>query len=245
MSPTEAYELLLKDPESFNTSPASPGQYLEAFQKVSEEVNNILCITLSAKTSTGYEAARVAQDTAATELPDTRIALMDSQTVTAAEGFIALAGARAAAEGKDLDEVVAIAEEVRDKVNFLIVLDTIRHVYRSGRVPKIASNIGSMLNVRPILTCSSGLIRFKGIVRNREQGLDRIVKTMRDKVGESPVHVAVMHAYAPKEAEKLKERIESEFNCTELWITEFSPVMGYTTGTGTLGFAFYSEQDKF
>ena len=64
---------------------------------------------------------------------------------------------------------------------------------------------------------------------------------MRDKVGKSPVHVAVMHAYARDEGEKLKERISSEFNCAELWVTEFSPVMGYATGTGTLGLAFYKE----
>ena len=64
---------------------------------------------------------------------------------------------------------------------------------------------------------------------------------MRDKVGQRPVHVAVMHAYALDEAERLMERISSEFNCAELWLTEFSPVMGYATGTGTLGFAYYWE----
>jgi DegV family protein with EDD domain len=112
-------------------------------------------------------------------------------------------------------------------------------VYRTGRVPKIASQIGSMLNVRPMLTSSGGLIRFKGAVRNREQGKSRLLEVLKDKVGRSPVHVAVMHAFAPEEAEKLKERVSSEFNCSELFITEFSPVMGYATGTGTLGLAFY------
>jgi fatty acid-binding protein DegV len=98
-----------------------------------------------------------------------------------------------------------------------------------------------MLNIRPILTISSGLIRFKGIVRNREQGINRLLETLRDKVGQSPVHVAVMHAYALDEAERLKERISSEFNCAELFIAEFSPVTGYSVGTGTLGFAFYKD----
>jgi len=63
---------------------------------------------------------------------------------------------------------------------------------------------------------------------------------MRDKVGARPVHVAVTHAYAPEDAERLKEQISSEFNCAELWITEFSPLMGYACGTGALGIAFYS-----
>ena len=80
-----------------------------------------------------------------------------------------------------------------------------------------------------------------GAVRNKGSGIDRLLKIMRGKVGLNPVHVAVMHAYALDEAEKLKERISSEFNCAELWITEFSPIMGYACGTGTLGLAFYSE----
>ena len=241
MSPSEAYELFLQDPESFSTSPASPGHYLEAYRKAGKQAKNILCITLSSKVSTGYEMACVAKEQAKSEIPDTLIEVMDSQNVIAAEGFIALAAARVAAEERDLAEVVKVAEEVRDKVAFVILLDTIRHVYRTGRIPKVASQVGSMLNIRPILTSSSGLIRFKGVVKNRERGISRLLEILMDKVGQSPVHVAVMHAYAPEEAERLKERIASEFNCAELFITEFSPVMGYATGTGTLGFAFYKD----
>ncbi len=241
ITPSEAYELFLQDPESFNTSPASPGHYLEAYHEASKQAKNILCITLSSKLSTGYDMARVAKEQAETELPQTSIVVLDSQTVTAAEGFVALASARAATKGNDLAEVVKVAEEMRDKATFIILLETIRHVYRTGRIPKIAAQVGSMLNIKPILTCSSGLVRFAGAVRNKEHGIDRILQMLRDKVGQSPVHVAVMHAYVPDEAERLKERILSEFNCAELWLTEFSPVMGYATGTGTVGFAYYKE----
>jgi len=84
-------------------------------------------------------------------------------------------------------------------------------------------------------------VRFKGAVRNREHGIKRVLKIAKDRVGDKPVHMAVMHAYAPDDAEQLKERVSAEFNCVELWITEFSPVMGYACGTGTLGVAFYPE----
>ena len=241
MTPSEAYEMFLKDPDSFNTSPSSPGHFLEAYREASQQAKNILCVTLSSRLSTGYEMARVAKEEAKAELADVSIEVLDSQNVTAAEGFIALAAARAAAEGKGLAEVVKAAEEVRDKVTFIILLDTIRHVYRTGRIPKVASQVGSMLNIKPILTSGSGLVRFKGIARNREQGLNHVLATMRNKVGQSPVHVAVMHAYAPDDAERLRERVSSEFNCAELWVVEFSPVMGYATGTGTVGVAFYKD----
>jgi len=241
ITPTEAYELFLKDPESFKTAGASPGIFLEAYRQASKRAKNILCVTLSAKLSGAYDAAKQAIEEAKKELPQITIEAVDSKTVTASEGFVALAAARAAEAGKNLAEVVKAAEEMRDKVTFLALLDTIRHVYRTGRIPKIAAMAGSVLSIKPILTSSGGLVKFAGAVRSRAHGIEKMLKIMRDRVGQSPAHVAVMHAFAPDEAEKLKEKIASEFNCAELWITEFSPVMGYATGTGTLGLAFYRE----
>ncbi|UCE98105.1 MAG: DegV family protein [Dehalococcoidia bacterium] len=241
ITPTEAYKLFLQDPERFNTTPSSPGHYLEAYRTAVNGTNDILCVTLSSKLSTGFEMARLAKEQAKVELPQANIEVLDSHNVTAAEGFVALAGARAAATGKGLAEVVQVAKQVREKVTFLAFLDTIRYVYRTGRVPKIAAKFGSILSIKPILTSSGGLIRFKGVARNREQGENRLIETMRRKVNNHPVHVGVMHAFALDEANRLRERIAAEFNCSELWISEFSPVMGYATGTGTLGLAFYSE----
>jgi DegV family protein with EDD domain len=241
ITPSEAYELFLKDPESFKTAGASPGIFLEAYREASKRAKNILCVTLSAKLSGACEAAKQAIEEVKKELPQLSVEVVDSKTVTAAEGFVALAGARAAEEGKSLAEVVEAAEEMRERVIFLALVDTIRHVYRTGRIPKIAAVAGSMLNIKPILTSSGGIVRFISAVRNRERGIDKMLQIMRNRVGQKPVHVAVMHAYAPAEAEKLRERVSAEFNCAELWVTEFSPVMGYATGTGTLGLAFYPE----
>jgi len=238
---SQAYELFMKDPDAFATSPASPVSFMEAYREFSEQGKDILCITLSSKLSTEYDMACLARKQARAEMPQTSIEVLDSQSVTASEGFVALAAARAAAVGKQLAEVVKAAEEMREKATFIILLDTIRHVYRTGRVPKVAAQIGSMLNIRPILSCSSGLVRFAGAVRNKEQGINRIIQMLKDKAGQGSVHVAVMHAYAEEEAERLKERISSEFNCAEIWLTEFSPLMGYATGTGSVGFAYYLE----
>jgi fatty acid-binding protein DegV len=82
------------------------------------------------------------------------------------------------------------------------------------------------------------------MVRSRKKGIERMLQMMRDKVNGHPVHVAVTHAYAPDEAEKLKKRVSEEFNCTEIWLSEFSPVMGYACGTGTVGISFYTEDKR-
>jgi DegV family protein with EDD domain len=187
-----------------------------------------------------FNMANNARELARTELPGTVIEVMDTFSATPSQGLVALAAARAADEDRDLPAVRQTAEIVRDKVEALILLDTIRHVYRSGRIPKVASQIGSVLNIRPILTVH-GEVHFVGMVRSREQGIEHILQMAREKIGGRPVHMAVTHAYAADEAERLKERVSAEFNCINIWLSEFSPIMGYATGTGTVGIAFYTE----
>ncbi|TES84234.1 MAG: DegV family protein [Dehalococcoidia bacterium] len=241
ITPDEAYKLFLKDPDAFKTSGSDPLEWMEACRAASRETDSVVCITLSSKLSVVYNSVLDVKKRLKDEIPKLSIEVVDSKTVTAAEGFVALAAARAAEEGKSLPEVVKAAEEMRDRVALVAFMDTIRHIYRTGRIPKIAALAGSVLNIRPVLTVSGGVVRFMGAARSRERGIKRMLKTMREKVGENPVHVAVMHAFAREEGEKLKERVASEFDCVELWLTGFSPVMGYATGTGTLGLAFYED----
>jgi DegV family protein with EDD domain len=241
VTPSEAYKLFLRDPESFKTSAVSPGDCLQAYRRISQKTREIVCITLSSKLSAVYDIFRAASEQFQSEFPETTIEVMDSRTAAAAEGLIVLAAARAAAQGKSLADVLRITEEVRDKVTIVAVMDTVRYIYRSGRMPKIAAVAGSMLNIKPVFTFSSGVPHFIGPVRNKDRGVERLLKLMRKKVGRNQVHVAVMHVYDQEEAERLKEMVSAEFNCAELWLTEFSPLMGYACGTGTLGLAFYSD----
>jgi DegV family protein with EDD domain len=241
ITPDEAYELFLKDPDAFRTSGSNPPEWMDACRAASRETDSIVCITLSSKLSVVYNSVLDVKKRLKDEIPGLSIEVVDSQTVTATEGFVALAAARAAEKGKSLPEVVKAAEEVKNKVSLVAFLDTIRHVYRTGRIPKVAALAGSVLSIRPVLTVSGGVVRFMGVVRSRERGIGRMLRVMREKVGKNPVHVAVMHAFAREEGEKLKERVAAEFDCAELWLTGFSPVMGYATGTGTLGLAFYED----
>ena len=241
LTSTEAYRLLDEAPDYFASSPASVGEYVDAYREASTRAEGILCITLSSKLSTLYNMARVAKEEVGNELHQTPVEVMDSKTAAVGEGLIVSAAARAAAEGKDLAEVTEVAKAVRNKISVIGIMETIRYVYRTGRIPKITAKVGSMLNIKPIFTITEGAVRIGGLARSKEQAVKRALKMMRKEVGKSPVHVAVAHADVLEEGERLKEQISSEFNCVELWLTDFSPVMAYATGTGVLAIAFYTD----
>ena len=71
--------------------------------------------------------------------------------------------------------MINAVKAMRERMSTVILLDTMRYVYRSGRIPKVAAWAASILNIRPILTISSGVVRFKGAVRNKEHGISQLL----------------------------------------------------------------------
>ena len=240
LSADQAYQLL-REARLATMSAPSPGDFLLTYRQAAQEAPQVLCLTVSSQLSATYQAALRARDQAREEMPRVTIEVLDTASATAAEGFVVLAAARAAAEGKDLAEIIRAAEEVRGRVQALILLDTLRYLHRSGRVPHLFSQMGTLLAVRPILALAGGHLRPVTAVRSRTRGIERLLALAKERVGDRPVHMAVMHAAAPEEAQALKERVEREFHIQELLMTHFTPVMGYATGPGVLGLAFYIE----
>lgn len=240
LTPSEAYQLLAKAPERFSTSPSSPSDYVDIFSELVTNDQSVFCISISSKLSTTFNVAHLAAEQVKQQLPNSSIEVMDSKNATASQGFIALAAAQAADKGDTLNEVMKTASVVRDRVQFLLALETIRHAYRTGRIPKIATQMGSMLRVKPLLTISNGIVHLSGLARTKQGGIKKILETMNREVGKQPVHVAIMHTAISQEAEELKNTISTKFNCVELLLTEVSPIIGYAIGPGALGIAFYA-----
>ena len=122
------------------------------------------------------------------------------------------------------------------------MLDTLHYLARSGRVPQAAALVNSILNIKPVFALNHTDAHTVAIPRTTQGAIKRILKLMENHIDKAkPLHVAVMHADAPKQAEILEKRVSSQFNCREIFITEFTPVMGVHTGPGLFGVAYYSD----
>jgi len=246
ITPTEVYRLLSANKSNPTTSSPTPGDFIQVYRDLSksvEGIEGIVCITICSDISMMFDSATKAKLMAEEEKLPVSINLVDSRTAGGAQGFVALAAARAAASGKDLAEVTRTAELMIPRVNMIAVLDTLYYLARAGRIPKIAARAGSMLKINPILTFAHDRIGMLERARTKPRGVNRLVEIMQERTKGKPVHVNVMHANVADEAATLKERIESEFRCTELYVTDFAPTMGVQAGPGTLALAFYSEED--
>jgi len=241
ISPAEFYTRLREAEELPTTAHSSPGVHLEAYRKASQRAPNILCITLSAKFSGQFNSARVAMEMAKEALPEVAIEVLDCGTAAAAQGFVVLAAARAAASGQSLAEVVGTAKRVAKSVSLLAMVDNLHYLVKGGHVPKLAAMASSLFRIKPVLTINDGDARPLAKAQTTSGALKRMLGIMKRRAIEGlPLHVAVMHADALDNAIVLRDEISARFQCNELFITEFTPVMGAHIGPGLVGVAFYS-----
>ncbi len=124
-----------------------------------------------------------------------------------------------------------------------VAIDTLRYLVKSRRVPQAAAWAASLFNIKPIVQVLplSGEASLAARIRTRPKAIDHLLTIVRERAGTNPLHTIVMHANALEEAENLRERISSEFDCVESYIKDFTPVMGIQTGPGVLGIAFYAD----
>jgi len=244
ISATEAYQLLRKDPDRFVTSAITPGQLMEVYRQLSARSQEILFITLASVLSAVFKTANLAADIFKSESSQTTIRVSDSRAVAGTQGLVVLAVAKAVAQGFDLDRVASLVQQVRQKAGGVMMLDTLRYIYRTGRMSKLGARLVSLLNIKPINRLSEeGKIVFVGRVRKREDGYKRLLVLIRDEAGTDALHFMITHADAPEMAERFSELLKQNFNCLSMSISDFSPVMGYGSGPGTLFIGFHPELD--
>ena len=243
ISPGEVYEIMRRRENLPTTSTPPAGDFLNAYRQLAQEAESILCITLTSLQSKVFEAASTAREIAKDESLSNIIEVLDSRSVSGALGFIVLEAARKASQGAGLAEVVEVAKSTMGRVHFLGVLDTLYYLARTGRLARAAAWAGALLNLKPLLEHNPAIGETTPVSRPRTtlKAVEHMLEIMSRGVGDSTIHVMVHHADDLERAEELMAEIESRFSCTELYLTEFTPVMGVHTGPGLLAIAFYAD----
>lgn len=238
----EFYRVLRSARGAPTTAAPSPGTYLQHILHAAERAPSVLCVTISTEFSAMYDSATQAAALAREERPDVDVRVLDSRSAAMAQGFVALEAARAAAEGLDMDAVVARAEAAMPRVGILAMLDTLAYVARSGRVPRMAAWAASLLQVKPIVEFRQHEVHLLSRTRTRRRAIDRLLSLMEERArGRGPVHLCVEHSNVPEEALALAARAQELIRPVEVYVAELTQVMGVHTGPGFLGFAYYLE----
>ncbi len=240
----EAYEYLKKDPDNFSTTPVTPEYLLDEYRKLGSEHKDILFIPLSSSLSAMIKSASLAAEEYKKEAPDVNIRIVDAKAVAGTQGLVALAAAKAATKGMGLDEVAGVAEKTRAKTGGLMMLDTLKYIYRTGRMSKMKARLISFFNIRPInRMMEDGTIEMVDRTRKREKGLEKLAELIGKEAGTDSLHFAISHSAALNMAQGFAEQLKQKYNCLSILISDYSPVMGYGGGPGCIFVGFHEELD--
>ncbi len=218
------------------TSQPSVGQFMEAYRRIAGDGDPILSIHVTGKLSGTTRSAEMAREELAGQA---EIYVVDSLCGSAAMGYMCVEARQLAEEGLPAEEIVARLEARRPHINIFLTLDTLEYARMSGRVGTLGAALGSLLNVKPVVALEDGLLEAKERVRTRGKSLDRLLELMADRVGTSPVKLAVMHAEAIEEAGALLEKAMDMFSADEGFVTDMATSLAVQFGPGTVGLVSY------
>lgn len=222
------------------TSQPTPHQFKAFYEKIAQPGDTILSIHLTRKLSGTYESAEIASRDLAgiyTIIP------LDSGGGSASQGYMCKEARQMEQKGLGVDRILERLKAIKENTKITLTLDTLDYARMSGRVKTMQAALASLLNVKPIITLTDGVLDVTEKVRTRSRSIERIIEIMAESIGETLVNMAVVHARDMKIGKRLLKRVEEVFNIKEIFISELSIGIAANLGPGTVGIVAYPAQE--
>ena len=229
LSPDQFYEKLRTSKVLPATSVPPPAAFADAYNKLAEKTNEIVVISLTSKVSATYQVALQAVGLMKKKC---RVEVIDSQWAVMAQGFIAIAAAKAAQGGASLDEVLDAAHHTMHRVGIRAAFDTLEYLERGGRIGKAQAFLGSLLKVNPIIGIKDGEVHPCARERSRAKAINYLYN-FAASFGKVE-GLAVEYATDLDEANRLVRRLHSKYPQVPIYLSRASPVIGTHTGPGLI-----------
>jgi len=232
ISPPQFWSRLRTATQLPETAAPSVGGFMEAYANLrSGGATGAIAICLSAELSGTYQAAVLAAE----RVEGFPVKVVDSRAVSMALGLQVLDAATRAAAGASLAEVAKAAQANPNKANLLAALDTVEYLRRGGRIGGAQAFIGSLLNVKPLITFTDGVVVAAGRVRTRSKAIEALLDRVR-QLAPRIRSVSVIHGGAG-EVDSFVDSVSQAAGRPAL-AASLGPVVGTHSGPGVLGVAY-------
>lgn len=219
------------------TAAPPPELFVREFQRLVPLGEPILCIHPSIEVSGTVRSAKVA----ALDFPQADIRVIDTRLIASPLGSIVEKAALWAAEGLPVDEIVTRIEELMKRARVYFLVSTLDYLAKGGRIGNASALLGSMLQIKPILTVRNGKVDQYEKERTHKRAVSRLVEIVREQSnGNQQNMVTVMHADTPEEGKALARELQTQLNLPVTpSITDVPPAIVTHGGPGILAVGFF------
>ena len=225
----EFYKRLEQGPIHPVTIQPSPQDFVTAYQKVASEADGIVSIHISSKLSGTFNSALEGKKLLEKDFP---IEVVDSQIITVGLALICIAAAKMAKAGESLASVVEEVKQMLPNIHLLALLDTLKYLQKGGRIGKAKALLGSILNVKPMITLKEGEVVPAGQTRSRSKGIERLFSFVESTSNIEDLVIA--YNTTPDEAQALAERLGSILTKEAVKVIRLGTTLGVHMGPGGL-----------
>ncbi len=231
----ETFYKILGETDSFPiTSQPSAGEFAELYRKLAEKGEEILSIHISSGLSGTFNAASAG----AQMVPEAKVTVWDSMTLSCPLGWQVEVAAHMAKAGASVEDILKRLAVMRDKCEGIFTLDTMKYLIHGGRISHIKGLLASVLNIKPIIGVDK--ISGKYIQLARQVSIKRSIQGIAEVVAEkygagSRLRVQLLHGNNPEGVALLREIMSAVFDCTWMPTVPIAPVLGAHTGPGLVG----------
>lgn len=235
ITPQQIYDRL--EQEVPKTSLPSAERINSLFEQISEQgYEQVLIITISSGLSGTHNLlAMLAQQYG--KLP---FHMVDTKNIGIGAGQQAMMAAQMLQDGASLEQILAQLQVSIEQSRIYFFLDTLEYLAKGGRIGKVSALVGSLLKLRPIITCNpDGIYETVAKVRGSAQALERAISIVVAEAGRHVRYaVAVAHGSALKEANRVLEELKRRLpHCERFLSADVSPALSVHTGPGLIGIA--------
>jgi len=229
IEPDELYKRLVEGPIYPTTTQPMPTDFAKAYSDLSQDADAIVSIHLPTKVSGTYNAALQGVEIAK---PKCEVHVVDSFSISVGLALITMAAARVAKAGGNSAEVLEETKKAISQTQIRGLLETLQYLLKGGRVTKAKALVGTLLNVKPILTVRDGEIIQAGMARSYTKGIEQLFQFVKNYPNLQ--EVAIVQSTVPEEAKTLKKRIASIIDEKRILMARLGPGLGVHGGPGTI-----------
>ena len=207
------------------------GQFVALYRSIAQPGDTIYSIHVGTKLSGIVGAAQMA----AQEVPELDVVVIDSNSVCMTQGFMAIEAAEAIRAGKSKEEILAVIEDVKKRVDFYSVSVELEYLKESGRIVGAERSADAAVRNVPIIQLKDGSAGVTEQARTQNGALKRVIELIRERAGGKPIkRIAIVHADREPVALKYREMVEAELAPEQMLFGQLGITLMTHLGPGTL-----------